>query len=142
MKILLGSDMEGFELKEKLKKFLSNKKYDVVDVTMDENLSSIDAALKVANEVITDSYSKGIMIDGYGVESFMAANKQKGIICANLFDEHSALMTRRHNNSNMITIGGNIVGDKLAERIVDIFVSSEYDGGRHQIRVDMLNKMC
>jgi galactose-6-phosphate isomerase len=144
MKIFLGSDMEGFELKEKLKKFLMDKKYDVVDVTMKEKLSSIDAALKVANEVINDGdvSSRGIMIDGYGVESFMAANKQKGIICANLFDEHSALMTKRHNNSNMITIGKNIVGDKLAERIVDIFVSSEYDGGRHQIRVDMLNKMC
>lgn len=144
MKIFLGSDIEGYGLKEKIKKFLIDEKYDVIDVTMEENLSSIDATLKVADSVITNSNigSIGIMIDGYGVESFIVANKQKGIICANLFDEHSALMTRRHNNSNMITIGGNIVGDKLAERIVDIFVSSEYDGGRHQIRVDMLNKMC
>lgn len=72
----------------------------------------------------------------------MTACKYKGIICAEVSDEHSAKMTREHNNASMITMGSGIVGKRLAESIVDAFIKGEYSGGRHQIRVDMLNKMA
>lgn len=71
----------------------------------------------------------------------MVATKHKGMIAAEVSEERSAYMTREHNNSQMITIGSQIVGEKLAENIVLAFLKAEYDGGRHQIRVDMLNKM-
>lgn len=142
MKIVIGSDTKGFGLKEHLKTYLANLGYDVQDVTLEQDLDFYNATVKVTNVVQEEKADKGIVIDEYGVGPFMVANKHKGIICANTFDEHSAMMTRGHNNANMITIGAGIVGEKLAERIAGAFAASEYDGGRHQIRVDMLNKMC
>lgn len=84
----------------------------------------------------------GIAIDAYGAGSFIVATKIKGMIAAEVSDERSAYMTRGHNNSKMITLGSEIVGDTLAKNVVKGFVNGHYDGGRHQIRVDMLNKMC
>ena len=73
---------------------------------------------------------------------FMVATKIKGMVAAEVSDERSAYMTRGHNNSRMITMGAEIVGEGLAKNIAKGFVNGKYDGGRHQIRVDMLNKMC
>ena len=73
---------------------------------------------------------------------FMVATKIKGMVAAEVSDERSAYMTRGHNNSRMITMGAQLVGDELAKNIAKGFVNGKYDGGRHQIRVDMLNKMC
>ena len=84
----------------------------------------------------------GIAFDGYGAGSFMVATKVKGMVAAEVSDERSAYMTREHNNARMITIGAEIVGEELAKNIVKEFLAAHYDGGRHQIRVDMLNKMA
>ncbi|ESR08765.1 galactose-6-phosphate isomerase subunit LacA, partial [Streptococcus iniae] len=84
----------------------------------------------------------GIMIDAYGAGPFMVATKIKGMVAAEVSDERSAYMTRGHNNARMITIGSEIVGELLAKNIAKAFVTGKYDGGRHQIRVDMLNKMA
>ena len=84
----------------------------------------------------------GIVIDAYGAGPFMGATKIKGMVAAEVSDERSAYMTRGHNNSRMITMGSEIVGEGLAKNIAKGFVNGKYDGGRHQIRVDMLNKMC
>ena len=84
----------------------------------------------------------GLVFDGYGAGSFMTAAKIKGMIVAEVSDERSAYMTRGHNNARMITIGSKIVGTEIAKNIVEGFLNGKYDGGRHQIRVDMLNKMC
>ena len=86
--------------------------------------------------------SMGIAFDGYGAGSFMVATKVKGMVAAEVSDERSAYMTREHNNARMITIGAEIVGEELAKNIVKEFLAAHYDGGRHQIRVDMLNKMA
>lgn len=86
--------------------------------------------------------SLGIAIDGYGAGSFITAAKIKGMVVAEVSDERSAYMTREHNNSRMITLGSKIVGEELALNIVKEFLQANYDGGRHQIRVDMLNKMA
>ena len=95
-----------------------------------------------AKEVKQAEDNLGIVIDAYGAGPFMVATKIKGMVAAEVSDERSAYMTRGHNNSRMITMGAQIVGDQLAKNIAKGFVNGKYDGGRHQIRVDMLNKMC
>ncbi|WP_160673301.1 galactose-6-phosphate isomerase subunit LacA [Clostridium sp. C8-1-8] len=140
MKILIGSDRAGSKLKEHLKAYLNGKGFEVIDKTEDE-VDLVDSADRVCKGILVGEGDRGILIDGYGAGSFMAANKHKGIICAEVSDEHSAYMTRNHNNTSIIAIGAGIVGDTLAEALVDNYLSSEYAGGRHQIRVDMLNKM-
>jgi len=104
-----------------------------------------DAAGLRLKEVVKDFLEKenlGIVIDAYGAGPFMVATKIKGMVAAEVSDERSAYMTRGHNNSRMITMGAQLVGDELAKNIAKGFVNGKYDGGRHQIRVDMLNKMC
>lgn len=140
MKILIGSDKAGSELKEYLKEYLQSKSYEVVDKTEDE-VDLVESADRVCKGILSREGERGILIDACGAGSFMAANKHKGIICAEVSDEHSAYMTRSHNNTSIISIGADIVGEKLAEALVDYYLQSEYAGGRHQIRVDMLNKM-
>jgi len=140
MKILIGSDNDGCELKEHIKKYLTGKGIDVVDKTTD-TVDFVDAAARVSQGILAKEAERGILIDAYGAGSFMAANKHKGIICAEVSDEHSAYMTRSHNNTSIIAIGAGIVGTQLAEAIVDSYIGAEYAGGRHQIRVDMLNEM-
>lgn len=115
--------------------------YDVKDVT-EVNKDFVDNTLAVAAGVNESDENLGIMIDAYGAGSFMTATKIKGMICAEVSDERSAYMTRAHNNARMITMGSEIVGVTLAKNIVKGFLEGHYDGGRHQIRVDMLNKMC
>ncbi|SMO58265.1 galactose-6-phosphate isomerase subunit LacA [Melghirimyces algeriensis] len=142
MKLAIGSDTKGFTLKEHLKRHLSNLGHEIVDETTGKDLDFFDAATQVVKVVKEKRAERGIVIDEYGVGPFMVANKYKYIVCANAFDEHSAQMTIRHNNANMIAIGSGIVGPRLAEKICEAFLNTDYDGGRHQIRVDMLNKMC
>ena len=84
---------------------------------------------------------KGIILDDYGTAPFMICSKHSGIVCAQASDEHSAKMTRDHNNTSIITIGYEITGEALAKSICGVFAESDYSGGRHQVRVDMLNKM-
>ncbi|WP_156854451.1 galactose-6-phosphate isomerase subunit LacA [Oceanobacillus sp. AG] len=142
MKIAIGSDTKGFELKEHLKDYLTEHGYHVYDETPEKEVDFFEATTRVIDSIKGNKADRGIVIDEYGVGPSMVANKYKGIICANTTDEHSAFMTRGHNNTSIITIGSGIVGEKLAEKIAKTFIEADYDGGRHQIRVDMLNKMC
>ena len=141
MNILLGSDKAGLELKNHIKTFLEEKNIDVIDKTPNGAVDFVDSTVLVANEVKKGSDSLAILIDSYGAGSFMAATKIKGIVCAEVSDERTARMTRDHNNTSIITMGAEVVGKGLAESIVMAFINSKYSGGRHQIRVDMLNKM-
>ncbi len=142
MKIAIGSDDKGFELKNELREYIESLGYEVLDKTPEKGLNFVASAKRVSEAVQANKADRGIIIDEYGVGSFMVANKYKGIICANVCNEHSAQMTRRHNKSTIVTIGSGIVGETLAKKICETFINQEYDGGRHQIRVDMLNKMC
>lgn len=142
MKILIGADKDGIHLKKVLKKYLEDQGYDVVDKTPDINLDFVDSTSRLVSALLNNEGDRGILIDRYGVGSFMVANKFKGMICANVSDEHSAKMTRNHNKTRAITLGAGIVGEELAKSCVDAYLKSEYAGGRHQIRVDMLNRMC
>ena len=141
MAIVVGADAAGIRLKEVVKEYLEAEGFQVVDVT-EEGQDFVDVTLAVAKEVKQAEDNLGIVIDAYGAGPFMVATKIKGMVAAEVSDERSAYMTRGHNNSRMITMGSQIVGDQLAKNIAKGFVNGKYDGGRHQIRVDMLNKMC
>ena len=141
MAIIIGADGAGNKLKDVVKDFLIGENFEVVDVT-EEGKDFVDVTLAVAAEVNKLEENLGIVIDAYGAGPFMVATKIKGMVAAEVSDERSAYMTRGHNNSRMITMGAEIVGEGLAKNIAKGFVNGKYDGGRHQIRVDMLNKMC
>lgn len=141
MAIIIGADAAGSKLKDVVKDFLIEENFEVVDVTKDGQ-DFVDVTLAVAAEVNKQEENLGIVIDAYGAGPFMVATKIKGMVAAEVSDERSAYMTRGHNNSRMITMGSEIVGEGLAKNIAKGFVNGKYDGGRHQIRVDMLNKMC
>ena len=142
MTIIIGSDVDGKRLKDLIKVYLKENDFEVLDVTEGKDLDFVDSTVFVAREVQKSDDNLGIAIDAYGAGSFIVATKIKGMIAAEVSDERSAYMTRGHNNSKMITLGSEIVGDTLAKNVVKGFVNGHYDGGRHQIRVDMLNKMC
>lgn len=141
MTIIIGADAAGSKLKDVVKDYLVGESFEVVDVTK-EGQDFIDVTLAVATEVNEQEDNLGIVIDAYGAGPFMVATKIKGMVAAEVSDERSAYMTRGHNNSRMITMESEIVGEGLAKNIAKGFVNGKYDGGRHQIRVDMLNKMC
>ncbi len=142
MNVIIGADQDGQKLKNIVQEFLLEEGYNVFDVSSKSHKDFIDTTLAVASMVQEDEDNLGIMIDAYGAGSFMVATKIKGMIAAEVSDERSAYMTRGHNDARMITMGSEIVGAELALNIVNTFVTGKYDGGRHQIRVDMLNKMA
>lgn len=141
MRVVIGSDEQGKKLKDVVKDYLTSEGYKVIDKSIDGS-DFVDSTLAIANDVKENEGSMGIAFDGYGAGSFMVATKVKGMVAAEVSDERSAYMTREHNNARMITIGAEIVGEELAKNIVKEFLAAHYDGGRHQIRVDMLNKMA
>ncbi|MEW4355123.1 galactose-6-phosphate isomerase subunit LacA [Streptococcus pneumoniae] len=141
MVVVIGADGNGKALKEKIKTYLEEAGFDFIDVSQSDQ-DFVDVTLAVVKELEKNEDYLGVVIDAYGVGPFMVATKIKGMIAAEVSDERSAYMTRGHNNSRIITIGSEIVGEGLAKNIVKGFLEGEYDGGRHQIRVDMLNKMC
>ncbi|MDT2692032.1 galactose-6-phosphate isomerase subunit LacA [Enterococcus gallinarum] len=142
MRVVIGSDSDGMELKELIKKKLIKEGIIVVDKSETASEDFVESTLAIANDLNENEGSLGIAVDGYGAGSFITATKVKGMIAAEVSDERSAYMTREHNNSRMITLGSKIVGDELALNIVKEFLQANYDGGRHQVRVDMLNKMA
>ena len=115
MSIVIGADAAGLRLKDLVKEFLVKENFDVVDVTA-EGQDFVDVTLAVASEVNKNDQNLGIVIDAYGAGPFMVATKIKGMVAAEVSDERSAYMTRGHNNSRMITMGAEIVGDELAKK--------------------------
>lgn len=114
MSIVIGADAAGLRLKEVVKDFLEKENFHLVDVTA-EGQDFVDVTLAVAAEVNKEEQNLGIVIDAYGAGPFMVATKIKGMVAAEVSDERSAYMTRGHNNSRMITMGAQLVGDELAK---------------------------
>ncbi|MBI2252638.1 MAG: ribose 5-phosphate isomerase B [Armatimonadetes bacterium] len=140
MKIILGSDHAGFELKEAIKKYLNDLNYKIVDygTYSAEPVDYPDIAFLVASEVIKDSQNFGIIVDGVGVGSAICANKVPGSRAANCFDLFSARGSREHNDANILTLGGRVLGIGLACEIVKTFLESSFLGERHLRRVNKL----
>jgi ribose 5-phosphate isomerase B len=141
MKIALGADSAGFALKNHIKNKLSEQGYEIFDFGTDSEASCHYPvfAKAVCEKVQADlEGSFGILICGTGIGMSMCANKHKGIRAAVCGDTYSAKMTRCHNDANVLCIGARVTGSCLAIDVLDAFLSAEYEGGRHAIRVDMM----
>lgn len=138
-KIIIASDHGGFNLKKQIIEYLKNKGYDYEDCGCytQESCDYPIYAKKVAEAVINDNV-KGILVCGTGIGMSIAANRYKGIRASHCTDTFSARMTRLHNNSNILCLGERITGIGLALDIVDIWLHTEFEGGRHQKRIDMI----
>ena len=138
--IALGCDHGGYALMQSVKKHLDELGLEYKDFgTYSEDSCDYPVYAKAAaNAVAGGECEKGILICGTGIGISIAANKVKGIRAALCSDCFSAEMTRRHNNANMLAMGARVLGEGLALKIVDIFLTTEFDGGRHARRVDMI----
>ena len=143
MTIAMGCDHGGYALKEHLKAFLEEKGYQVEDCGC-HSTESVDYPVygqAAAQAVAQGRCQYGIVICTTGIGISITANKVRGIRCALCSEPLSAEMTRRHNDANMLAMGAGMVGPKLAERIAETFLSTGFEGGRHQRRVDLISQM-
>lgn len=143
MKIAVGCDHGGLEHKNAIAEHLKTEGFEVEDFGIYEN-KSVDypeIALKVANSVKNGENELGILVCGTGIGMSLAANKVNGIRAAACSEHFSARYTRLHNNSNILCLGGRVIGIGTALELCDIFVNTEFEGGRHQRRVDMITEI-
>lgn len=137
MKVAISANEVGTRLKNVVKAHLTQAGYEVVDVS-DKDIFT--ATMNVVELVNNGEITRGIVIDDYGVVPFNIAAKNHGIVCAPVYEDYTSSMTRHHNSTQIITLGANITADVLSCQLAENFVKTEYDGGRHQIRIDMLNR--
>lgn len=141
--IIIGSDHAAYDLKEKIKAFLVQRGIDVEDVGPhgEDSVDYPDFGIKVASMVSAGKFERGILLCGTGIGMSMVANKfpyVRAALCTDLF---SSIMSRRHNNSNILVMGGRVVGDVLAMEIVKAWLETPYDGSRHQRRLDKFDRI-
>ena len=143
MKIAIGSDHIGFDLKNGLIEFLGERRIELFDFgTYDTQRTDYPLfAEKVAHAVVGEGFDLGILICGTGIGMSIAANKIPCIRAAACSDPYSARLARNHNNANILAMGALVVGVGLARFIVNEWINSEYEGGRHQKRIDMINSL-
>jgi ribose 5-phosphate isomerase B len=142
-KIVIASDHGGFELKEDLKLFLTEMGYEPVDFGT-ENSNSVDYpdfGAKVAEAVARNEMPKGILICGTGIGMSIVVNRFPGVRGALCNDVYSARMSREHNDSNVLILGGRVVGKGLAREMVKTWINTKFEGGRHQKRLDKIKEL-
>ena len=142
LKVVIGSDHGGFEYKEVIIDYLKSNNIEVFDVGT-FNKESCDypvIAKEDAKKIVSGEFNRGILVCGTGIGMSIAANKVHGIRASLCGDTYSARMTRQHNDSNVLCLGERVIGENLMLDIVDIWLKTEFEGGRHQRRVDMLDK--
>ena len=143
MVIAVASDHGGFELKNKVREHLRERGIKVVDLGTDSE-ESVDYPIygkACAEAVASGKADLGVVCCGTGIGISIAANKVKGIRCGLCTSVEMAELTKKHNNANMIALGGRTTDPELAMKIVDKWLDTEFEGGRHQRRVDMLDEM-
>ena len=143
MKIVIGADSAGFAMKAKIIEHLTNRGFEVEDVGAYNAESSHypEFAYKVAKGVSEHSADFGILVCGTGIGMSIAANKIKGVRASVCSEHFSARYTRLHNDANVLCLGARVIGEGLALELVDIFVDTEAEGGRHAARVDMIREI-
>lgn len=144
MKIGLGSDHGGLELKEYIREYLEEQGVEYVDygTNSSDSVDYPDYGEKLAKGVVAKEVDRGIAICGTGIGISIACNKVKGIRAALCGDTYSARMSRQHNNANILALGGRVLGRDLAMEIVSIWLETEFEGGRHQRRLDKISNIC
>lgn len=139
--VVIGADHGGFALKQILKPVLASLGYRVEDVGTHDGTPSDypDIALAVAEKVASGFASRGVIVDGAGIGSAMAANKVPGIRAALCYDQASARNSREHNHANVLTLGGRLLTPTQAEEVLRTWMATPYGGGRHQKRIDKIH---
>ncbi len=142
--IVVGSDHGAFCLKDTIKSYLLNQGIEVEDIgtNSEASVDYPDFAAKLASLVSTGQYHRGVLLCGTGLGMSMAANKFPNIRAALCNDLFSAIMCKRHNNANILVMGGRVVGDILALEIVKAWMETPFEGGRHQVRIDKLDRLA
>ena len=143
MKLAIGNDHAALDMKKELMEYLTAKGIELINVGTDtpERMDYPVSGYKVAKLVASGEVDGGILICGTGVGISLAANKVKGIRACVCSEPYTAKMSRLHNNSNIIAFGARVIGIETAKMIVDTWISTEYEGGRHQPRLDMIAKI-
>ncbi len=143
MKIALGSDHAGFELKEDLRSFLGERQVEIFDLgTFSEApVDYPDVAIKVAEKVSRGEVERGLLICGTGIGMSMVANRFAGVRAALCHDVYTARMSREHNNANILALGGRVIGKGLAREILKVWLETEFQGGRHEKRLDKISAL-
>ena len=141
--IVIGSDHGAYELKSVLVEHLKSmgKEVDDCGVFDATSVDYPDIAKEVCEKVKTGNYEFGILLCGTGIGISIAANKIDGIRCALVCNEYSAEKTKQHNNANVIAMGGRVIGPDLAKNILDAYMNAEFEGGRHQTRIDKIHAL-
>ncbi|QVK21534.1 ribose 5-phosphate isomerase B [Mycoplasmatota bacterium] len=143
MRIVIGCDHGGYVLKKKIIAYLeeNNITFEDVGSYSEESVDYPEYARKVAKKVTSGKFDRGILLCGTGIGISIAANKVKGARCALVHDVESASLTRQHNDSNILAMGGRIVDHNLALEIVKIWLSTDFEGGRHLRRVNSIEEV-
>ena len=138
MKVAIAANAVGKSLKDCVKKYLEGKGYEMVDMSNDDIFT---ATMNVAKAIQGGEITRGIVVDDYAVAPFMIASKNHGIVCAPTYEDYTSSMTRHHNSTQIIALAANITAPVLSCQLVENFCKTEYDGGRHQVRIDMMNRI-
>ena len=143
MKIALAADHGGFELKEKVKVYLEQKGIEVLDLgtNNEESVDYPNYGKACGEAVMRGDAERGIVVCGTGIGISIAANKVKGIRCALCTNTFMAEMASKHNDANILSLGGRVLEPELALEIVEVWLTTAFEGGRHQRRVDLLNSI-
>ncbi len=141
--ILIGSDHAAYQMKETIKTYLENQSYTVQDVGPQgiESVDYPDFGIKVAAAISSGKQKRGILMCGTGLGMSMVANRFPGVRAALCNDIFSAALSRQHNDANILVMGGRVIGDVLAQEIVNVWLGTDFEGGRHQNRIDKFDCM-
>ena len=140
MKIAVASDHRGFQVKDRILRLIDDLGHDVVDFGPEstDSVDYPDYANPVAQAVAAQEVDRGILICGTGIRMCITANKVKGVRAASCYDQISAQMSRLHNDANVLCLSADLLGHQLITRMVEAWVNAEFEGGRHQRRIDKI----
>ena len=143
MKIAIASDHAGYQFKNDLKKYLEEKEllYTDFGTFKMDSCDYPEFAYKACNAIIKDEFDRGILVCGTGIGMCITANKNKGIRAATIYDTDMARMSRLHNDSNVLCLGARILNTNDVLDIIDVWLNTSFEGGRHQRRVDLISKL-
>ncbi|MCG8335097.1 MAG: ribose 5-phosphate isomerase B [Proteobacteria bacterium] len=142
-KIIIGSDHGGYDLKEILIKHLEEASYEVEDAGCfnGESVHYPEIAKVVASQISGGSFQQGILVCGTGIGMSIAANRFNGVRATLCHDHFTARMSREHNNSNILVLGGRVTGDEVARDILEVWLNTDFQGGRHSTRIGMFDEL-
>jgi len=141
--IIIGSDHAAYQMKETIKSYLESEGFTIEDAGAPgtDSVDYPDFGIKVASTISSGKHKRGILMCGTGLGMSMVANRFPGVRAALCDDIFSAVMSRRHNDANILVMGGRVIGDVLAKEVVKAWLKTEFEGGRHKDRLDKFDRI-